>query len=156
MNYCKPNPICLSVFTYKAKGNNKQPSTISEQRTYFNKLIINYITNNDPNYQKWPKWFLNEFCSYWNQVPDLATKTMFFLLTKKDRMKWSTGGRLAYCKRTFFARDPRWKTDSKPSGYKVRTTQGNYGDIDYEKAKQNSISAGRGNIGSVIRKRFEK
>jgi hypothetical protein len=127
----------IQPFKYKPKT---KALTIKEQRLYFVKIVQRWVNDNP---DKHPAWFLNDFVSadpekgYWNIVPDNKTKTNYFLLPKKQREKWSTGGRLATAK-NFKRNDPRWKL--KPDNQMTYTPPKNLSQDnfkpDYEAYKQ--------------------
>lgn len=110
---CIQHPYKITTVCIRSKRPARITNEISEQRRLFNTIMKEWVANNDPNHEKWPRWFLNEFCKYWNTTPDHGKKTMYWMLSKKQREKWSTGGRLATCKRILYKNDPRWKTTQK-------------------------------------------
>jgi hypothetical protein len=160
------NPCYYHIerFTYKPKGKDR---TISEQRKYFIKMVQNFV---EANPGKYPSWFLNAVVSrdpdkggYWNTVPDNGNKTQYFMLSKRDREKWSTGGRLSYQKRVIFKNDPRWKSTETQIEYtKPKQALGYESDYvppipDYAKhAERVKGEVRKGSIGELIRKQVKR
>jgi hypothetical protein len=96
----------------------------------------NFVWSKSKNHlDKYPLWFQKAFVDYWLTVPDCETKNRYFLLSKADRKKWSTLGRMATVKRTIYSKDPRWI--KKIEVYTPPKKQSiDYGRIDYEAHKR--------------------
>ena len=134
-----------------------------EQQKFFVSLVQTWV-NDHPG--KYPGWFLNEFVSkfpekggYWNTVPDNKDKTMYFLLPKKDREKWSTGGRLN-TQKGFKSKDPRWKEKAEYTPPKVAKREYIGPAPDYEAHKKRMASEQRPNeilsIGERMKRNWNK
>lgn len=114
------NPCTYSIQTHSFKPKKKKtgiPETVEE----FKELVW---SKSKDHLDEYPKWFQKEFMEFWLTVPDTGTKCRYFLLSKKDRQKWSTLGRMATAKRMFYRNDPRFKEENKEV-YKPRKPESN-------------------------------
>ena len=150
------NPCYYHIerFTYKPKGKSKLPESEAE----FKRMVWSKSKDHQAEY---PLWFQKEFIDYWTTVPDLKTKCRYLLLTKKEKEKWSTLGRMANAKRMLYRNDPRFK--EKPIEYtKPKQALGYESDYvppvpDYAKhAERVKGEVHRGSIGELIRKQVKR
>ncbi len=76
----------------------------------FKERLREWIRENDPKFETYPKWLWRDFIEYWSQKNDRG-KLHYYEMEKK----WSTGLRIAtFRKRSL--KDPRWnESKQKPS-----------------------------------------
>lgn len=153
--HCTPQQFrikTISIPLVAKKKTSKLPETDQEFKEMF------WAKSKDHT-DKYPIWLQKEVINWWLTVPDCATKNRYFLLSKKDRQKWSTLGRLAYAKRTIHAKDPRWANEKVEMKYKP-PKQNNTGYQpplpNYDLFKQRSKESTTGSLGEILKKRFER
>ena len=130
---CIEVPYGIKSFKYIPSKSGKNDDILPKTNQDFKDMIWK---NSKKHLDKYPLWFQKEFVQYWLQVPDCSDKNRYFMLSKSDRKKWSTLGRMATVKRTIYARDKRWQTDVKQVYVAPKNKKIDYGRIDPEKAKE--------------------
>lgn len=147
--FCLSKPFSITVFKYQP---NKKLKSIEERRKAFQDKLKNWALYNDVDKKEYPDWLRKDFFEYWTEFANDNGRKMRFEMEKT----WNTGRRLATAKKTIYSKDPRWNQQGLISGFKIRSTQGNYSPIDYEKAQENRQEQEiRGNLGSILKSKWD-